>query len=216
MVLPSQRPLRCAITDLSPFRLDAPADRRLRLEAQLRQWAVDGVDFVQLREKDLKAADLFALARAAARFLREGIGATNGGSPRPRLLVNGRPDIAVAAGADGVHLPAAPGALTPVQVKSVFAGAGRPESVVSLSCHTLAEVAAAQANGADFILFGPVYEKRVGGAVVVEGKGVDLLRQACLTAGSTPVLALGGVTAANMEACLQAGAAGVAAIRLFA
>ena len=147
--------------------------------------------------------------------LREHAGA-EGSMPRPRLLINSRPDIALAAGADGVHLPTGAGALTAAQTRAVFAGAGQPGGLVSRSCHTLAEVTAARTGGVDFVLFGPVFEKRVRGEVVVEGRGLDLLREACLTAGTTPVLALGGVTAAGVEACMEAGAAGIAGIRLFA
>lgn len=205
------RPFRCAITDLSSCLSDSAADRRLRLQGDLRRWAVDGVDTVQLREKALNTGELFALATAATEALRE-LPEAN----RPRLLVNGRPDVALAAGADGVHLPAQPGALTPAQVRAVFAGAGRPQCLISLSCHTLDEVARARAGGADLILFGPVFEKSVRGKVVVEGRGLPLLREACLLAKSTPVLALGGVTPARLDACLQAGAAGFASIRAFA
>ncbi len=204
-------PFRCAITDLSSCLSDSAADRRLQLRGDLRRWAVDGVDTVQLREKALNTGELFALATAATEALRE-LPKAN----RPRLLVNGRPDIALATGADGVHLPAQPGALTPAQVRAVFAGAGRPQCLISLSCHTLDEVARARAGGADLILFGPVFEKRVRGQVVVEGKGLPLLREACLLAKATPVLALGGVTPARLDACLQAGVAGFASIRAFA
>ena len=204
-------PFRCVITDLSSCLSDSAADRRLQLRGDLRRWAVDGVDTVQLREKALNTGELFALATAATETLRE-LPKAN----RPRLLVNGRPDIALAAGADGVHLPAQHGALTPAQVRAVFAGAGRPQCLISLSCHTLDEVARARAGGADLILFGPVFEKRVRGEVVVEGRGLPLLREACLLAKSTPVLALGGVTPARLDACLQVGVAGFASIRAFA
>ena len=210
-MLAARKPFRCAITDLSSWISDSRTDRRLRLETGLRRWAVDGVDTVQLREKALKTGELFALANAAMGILR-GLP----GDRRPRLLVNGRPDVALAAGADGVHLSAQPGALTPAQVRAVFAGAGRPHCLVSLSCHTLDEVAGARDGGADLILFGPVFEKRVGGEVVVEGKGLRLLREACLLAEPAPVLALGGVTPAHLDACLEAGAAGFASIRAFA
>lgn len=187
----------------------------MRLREQVRRWAVDGVDFIQLREKDLSAGELLGLARAAMEVLREHTEA-EGSQRRPRLLINSRPDIALAAGADGVHLPTGPGALTTAQTRAMFAGAGRPRGLVSRSCHTLEEVEAACAGAVDFVLFGPIFEKRVRGEVVVEGKGLDLLRQACVTAGETPVLALGGITAAGVEACMEAGAAGFAGIRLFA
>jgi thiamine-phosphate pyrophosphorylase len=134
---------------------------------------------------------------------------------KTKLLVNGRADVAVAAGADGVHLTSRPGELTAEQVRRVFAAAGRGEPVVSASCHTLDEVRGAVAGGVGLVLFGPVFEKRVGGEVVVRGVGMEALRKACEVAGGMPVLALGGVTAENAVACVEAGAAGVAGIRLF-
>ncbi len=215
MVFSFERPLRCAITDLSSVLSESPAERRLRLGHQLRGWAVDGVDFVQLREKGLAAGELLELARTAMEVLREGT-LQSAATRQPRLLLNGRPDIAVAAGTDGVHLSAEPGALTPAQTREIFAGAGRPAILVSISCHTLAEVSLARGRGADLILFGPIFEKNIRGEVVAEGKGLDLLREACLAGGPTPVLALGGVTAARVDPCLRVGAAGIAAIRLFA
>jgi len=171
-----------------------------------RRWAREGVDFVQLREKEMEAGELVKLAMAMLAVLRE-LGST-------KLLVNGRADVAVAAGADGVHLTSREGELTPEQVREVFraAGAGRP--VVGVSCHTVEEVRRA-AGDVDFILFGPVFEKRVGDVVVVEGLGLDALQEACAAAEGTPVLALGGVTWPRAELCIEAGAAGVAGIRLF-
>jgi len=132
-----------------------------------------------------------------------------------KLLINSRVDVAIAAEADGVHLTSRPGELTPAQVRSVFAHAGRPAPLVSVSCHTLDEVKRAKENRADYILFGPVFEKQVGGEPVKGGVGIDLLRSACELARPMPVLALGGVTEENTALCLEAGAAGIAAIRLF-
>jgi thiamine-phosphate pyrophosphorylase len=177
--------------------------------ANARRWAGQGVDYVQLREKHREAGDLIALARAMKQIF-----STNGS--HARLLINSRADIAVVAGADGVHLTSRPGELTAEQVRRVFAASGSGEPVVSVSCHTVAEVQRAVAGRVDLILFGPVFEKRVAGDVVVAGVGLEALREACVIAGKTPVLALGGVTAENAEACIEAGAAGVAGIRLFA
>jgi thiamine-phosphate pyrophosphorylase len=171
------------------------------------RWAHQGVQFVQLREKQLAAGELVKLATALRTALRE--------AGETKLLVNGRADVAVAAGADGVHLTSRAGELTPEQVRQVFRTAGAAVPVVSASCHTLDEVRRAVADGVDLILFGPVFEKRVAGAVVAEGVGLEALRAACAAAQGTPVLALGGVTWPRSELCIEAGAAGVAAIRLF-
>lgn len=217
MVVAPGRLLRYAITDLASPLSDAAGDRALRLREQLRRWTVDQVDIVQLREKTLDAGDLLALARFAQATLEElAVKPGTAEAPgRPRLLVNGRVDVALAAGADGVHLPAHPGALTPAQVRELFNRAGRTDCLVSISCHTADEVEAARDAGADLILFGPIFEKRVGGEVAVEGKGLQALRHAALTAQPVPLLALGGVTADRIASCLRAGAAGVAGIRLF-
>jgi len=196
--------VRYAITDGSA---DSP-DGTVRLLLSARRWAEEGIEYVQLRERGLDGGALLELAAATVSVLREAGGAA-------KLLVNGRPDIAIAAGADGVHLTARAGELTPAQVRRVFAAAGAVEPVVSVSCHSVAEVARAAEGGADLILFGPVFEKRVDGAVVVEGVGLAALAEACHAARRTPVLALGGVTRKNADTCLAGGAVGIAGIRLF-
>lgn len=185
----------------------------MRLQAQLRGWTVDGVDIVQLREKGLPAGELLQLATLARRLLEDL--RSGPGCRAPLLLLNGRPDIALAAGAGGVHLTAAPGELTPLQVHELFAVAGQASCVAGVSCHTLGDVRTARGRGADLILFGPVFEKRVGDRVVVKGTGLASLQQACLAAGPVPVLALGGVTPDLVANCLATGAAGIAGIRLF-
>ena len=168
-----------------------------------------GVGYVQLREKALPDGELLALARVIVADIASVRGA------ELKLLLNARPDIAVAAGeAVGVHLTSRAGELTPRQVREVFGeGAAR---CVSVACHTVEEVARAHAEGADLVLFGPVFEKRVAGLHIRDGSGLEQLRRACRTAKGTPVLALGGVTEENAGACVEAGAAGIAAIRLFA
>jgi len=88
--------------------------------------------------------------------------------------------------------------------------------VISVSCHTLDEVRRAHEARVDLILFGPVFEKRVARQLIQDGSGLKALEAACRAAEGTPVLALGGITLENTSACLAAGAAGIAAIRLFA
>jgi thiamine-phosphate pyrophosphorylase len=173
-----------------------------------RRWTAEGVDYVQLREKHRPAGELVDLARALmAIFAAHG--------SRTKLLVNGRADVVLAAEADGVHLTAHPDELTPGQVRSVFALAGRDKPLVSLSCHSVAEARRAGDEGVNLILVGPVFEKRIGGAVVVAGLGLQALEQACIAAGDVPVLAVGGVTAESAGTCYEVGALGIAGIRLF-
>jgi thiamine-phosphate pyrophosphorylase len=208
--------LRYAITDRVRL-ADASAQqaepaRQAALLAQAERLAAEGIDFLQLREKDLSATALASLARNLLATLRAH-------NPATRLLINSRADIAVATCADGVHLTSSPNEFTPAQVRALYAAAGLPEPIISLSCHTLAEVtraaSSAPENRPTLILFGPVFEKVVGNILVTAGAGLDLLRAACAAAAPIPVLALGGITRANTDICLDAGAAGVAAIRLF-
>src|ERR1700744_3926268 len=199
--------LRCAITDgtSSCFVNAATIDR---LQNQVRGWAADGIDLIQLREKNLEAGAVLALAEVAMQTLHETYSPT-------KLLINTRADVAIAARAHGVHLTSDPNELTPQQVRELFTHAGLPAPVVSISCHTPADIARARHNAADLILFGPVFEKRVDGEVVAAGAGLEALALACAIAQQVPVLALGGITAENSNACLAAGAAGVAGIRTF-
>jgi thiamine-phosphate pyrophosphorylase len=189
--------LRCAITSGS------------YLIGSARRWAADGVDFVQLREKEMNSGELVALART---ILSEVAAVPEA---QTRLLINGRADVAIAAGAAGVHLTSHPEELTAEQTRMVFAAEGVAEPLISISCHTLDEVKRAHKAGADLILFGPVFEKRIANQRITDGSGLKALESACRAAEGTPILALGGVTLENTSACLAAGAAGIAAIRLF-
>lgn len=146
------------------------------------------VDYIQVREKDLPARDLAEFTRAV--LARAGAA---------RVLVNTRADVAIAAGAHGVHLPS--GSPPPPAFRALG------PLIIGVSCHSVEEVMAA--GGADFGVFGPVFE--------TPGKspaGLDALRTAS-AAATIPILAIGGVDEANAPLCLDAGAAGFAAIRLF-
>ncbi len=161
--------------------------------------AVDAdVPLIQIREKSLDARVLFELVTRAAEITR---------GSRTRLLVNDRSDIALSAGADGVHLTTRS---LPVEVVRSICGA---EFLIGVSTHSLDEALAARAGGADFIVFGPVFEtesKRAYGAP----QGVDKLAEVARALGEFPVVAIGGITLDNADECFQAGARGIAAIRL--
>lgn len=165
------------------------------LVEQVRAAAGAGVDYVQLREKDLAGGALLALARAV-------MGAVEG-TPA-RVLVNGRPDIALLAGAHGVQLPQE--GLPVAAVRAAF-----PSLAVGASCHDVDSARAAQAAGASLVVFGPVLETPGKEARV---QGLDALARAC-RAVALPVYAIGGVEAASAGRVIAAGAAGVAAIRPF-
>ena len=191
------------ITDRRQFPGDAQEQERRLLE-KIAECAAAGVDLIQLREKDLGA-------RALEKFALKAM-ATLAGS-RTRLLINSCTDVALACGAHGVHLPA--NGLAASDVRAIFARAGVSEPVIGVSTHSAAEVASAEAHGADFAVFGPVFEK----SGTASREGLEELRKICHRTEAAqppmPVLALGGITADNAQLCVAAGAAGIAAIRLF-
>jgi thiamine-phosphate pyrophosphorylase len=199
-------PDRCLlyyITDRDQFRGDE-SSRRHDLLAKVAEAARAGVDYIQLREKDLSTRELETLAR-------EVIAAVGENSPSTRLLINSRTDVALAAGADGVHLRADD--ISPHEVRQVLeVSAHRPPPtdhfLVAASCHTASDVFRAESEAADFAVFAPVFEKKD-----TQPAGLAALREACRA--KIPVLALGGVNLENAASCLNAGAAGIAAIRLF-
>ena len=199
------------ITDRSQFPGDEPARRRALL-AKIAEAARAGVDYIQLREKDLTARELEALAHEAVRVIREAAKvATSDQRLTTSLLINSRADIALAVGADGVHLPS--NDISSEEARDIWSkcGAGAPareRPVITRSCHTGEDVVRAESKAADFAIFAPVFEK-MGTAPT----GLAALREACRA--QLPVLALGGVTLQNTRSCLEAGAAGIAAIRLF-
>ena len=168
----------------------------------IRKAATAGINWIQIREKDLGTFALAELVRLAGAATRE-TGA--------RILVNDRLDVALAAGAAGVHLGEM--SLPVEKVAEWRRSAGRAEFRIGVSCHSVEAAHAADEAGADYIFFGPVFatpSKAAFGAP----QGIDRLREVCCAVG-IPVLAIGGVTAENAASCFAAGAAGVAAIRLF-
>jgi thiamine-phosphate pyrophosphorylase len=210
------------ITDRQAFPGDEAARRR-RLLDKIAEAATQGVTYIQLREKDLSPRDLELLAREAMQII-ENL-RTENRERRTALLINSRTDVARAIAADGVHLPA--NDISPQEVREAWkCGAGIPfdklragfareispqDPLVGVSCHSPKEVFKAAQNQATFAVFGPVFEKK--DAPESTPTALDALREACQA--KIPVLALGGITLQNAESCLQAGADGIAAIRLF-
>ena len=211
------------ITDRRQFPGSA-AEQRAVLLRKIAEAARCGVDYIQLREKDLRARELLEVAKdavaaigsAALKQPRTGIQKLETGNQKlgTLLLINSRLDIALACGADGVHLRSddiSAAAARAVWMKVASAGHWPPATdhfTIACSCHTAEDVSRARTEGADFAVFAPVFEKGGG-----RGVGLEALRAACGV--DLPVLALGGVTLDNAQACLQAGAAGIAGIRLF-
>ncbi len=157
-----------------------------------------GADFIQIREKDLSDAELLTVTREAVTLARD---------TRCRVLVNGRADIAIAAGAHGVHLPSRGlqiGDLHPALTRSL---------IIGVSAHSLAEARCAEEQGAHYILLGPLYpteSKMQYGPPL----GLARFRRIC-RAITVPALALGGIQPDLIPPALAAGASGVAGISLF-
>jgi thiamine-phosphate pyrophosphorylase len=168
----------------------------------IRKAAAAGVDWIQIREKGLETHTLADLVRFAV---------VNAHKTGTSILVNDRFDVALAAGAAGVHLGE-----TSLPVETVVEwrrSFGRADILIGASCHSLEAACAAERDGADYIMFGPVFatpSKAAFGAP----QGIERLGEVC-RALRIPVLAIGGVTIGNAASCVAAGAAGVAAIRLF-
>ena len=189
--------LRCSITDrriLAPYAAFPGAELLDVIARNLEA----GVEWIQIREKDLCARDLFVLVERALAL------------PNPhgsKILVNTRVDVALAAGAAGAHLPAGSPAA------KIWRAVTPPGFLIGVSCHGLGDVRAAEGDGADYVVFGPVFPPR-SKAPALPPRGLSGLAEAA-RAVRIPVLALGGITAANAQACVNAGAAGIAAISLY-
>jgi thiamine-phosphate pyrophosphorylase len=195
------------ITDRSKF-AGAEFDRRRALIGKVSEAARAGVDYVQLREKDLNTKELEGLAREVLAAAREY-------SRTTRVLINSRTDVALAAGADGVHLRSED--VTPEDVRNIWSQRGARSAarvatpIIAASCHTINSVEVAAAQLASFAVLAPVFEKP--GISPTPPAGLAMLGKACQQ--NLPVFALGGVTVENAASCLRAGADGIAAIRLF-
>ena len=192
-------PIIYPITSGTTTRQTTPDDPQFSDILRLVRAAVDAeVPLFQIREKVLSARVLFELVARATEITR---------GSKTRLLVNDRSDIARAAGADGVHLTTQS---LPVEVVRNICGA---EFLIGVSTHSLDEARAARAAGADFVVFGPIFEtesKRAYG----RPQGLDKLRELTQALGEFPVVAIGGIAIENVHECFDAGASGIAAIRL--
>jgi len=181
----------CYITDRRGL---APSPLLPHLQAAVKA----GVDLIQLREKDLASRELHSLAKSAVEISR-GSGT--------RIVMNDRLDLAMAAGAHGVHLG---GQSVPPEVvrRNV-----EKEFLIGTSCHSVQDALNAEAGGADYILLGPIFDtpsKRPYGPPLGLNKLSEVANRIRI-----PVLALGGITVERVRPCLQAGATGIAGIRLF-
>ena len=205
------------ITDRKPFAADERTRRRRLLE-KIGEAVRANIDYIQLREKDLGGRELESLAREAVTVVQKL--RTENRELRTALLINSRIDVALAVAADGVHLRSDD--ITPKEVADLWgnshpSGGGRlarassQTPIIGISCHTPKEVSQAAKEHATFAVFAPVFEKKDAPGTLPAG--LTKLHEACQA--GIPVLALGGITQENAKSCLEAGASGIAAIRLF-
>jgi thiamine-phosphate pyrophosphorylase len=191
------------VTDSQALEVDDPLST---LHQRIRQAIDAGIDSIQIREKNLEGRQFLELARASVHMAREH------GPAGIRVIVNDRADVAIAAGADGVHLGGKSASARHV-ADWLHSSAAAKDFLLGVSCHSLEEVQQAEDAGADYVFFGPVFDtpsKRAYGTPL----GLAILRDAC-RASQIPVIAIGGIDLHGVTACLEAGAAGIAAIRLF-
>jgi thiamine-phosphate pyrophosphorylase len=202
-------PVFCYVTDRHGLSKAHEPDRSEALLDKIREAAAAGVDWIQIREKDLSGKDCAALT---ARAVGCAAGSPASKPGRTRILLNDRLDVALSQPAGGVHL--GENSLPVQEARKLRDSRGRSEDfLIGISCHSVEAARAAAQGGADYIFFGPVFptpSKAAYGAP----QGLVRLGEVC-RAISLPVVAIGGVTLDNAALCLAAGASGIAAIRLF-
>ncbi len=197
-----ESPLLCYVTDRRALRVANPAESLAALTRKIEEMAAAGADWVQIREKDLPARELASLTRQAlgiaANFSAKRVSAF-------RVLVNDRLDVAIAERAGGVHLGEK--SLPVREAKRLVESAVRKQALdesflIGVSCHSIEAAAAAERDGADYIFFGPIFSTPSKAALGAPQ-------------GMARLMEIGGLTLDNAESCIAAGAAGIAAIRLF-
>jgi thiamine-phosphate pyrophosphorylase len=203
------RPILCYVTDRRSLPLSTSADAHQLLFESVERAAAAGVDWIQLREKDYSGKEWEDLVGESTRRI-SAIGAAT------RIFVNDRLDVALASGAGGVHLsengiPVAEACR--LRNELFLKRHDQREFLVGVSCHSLGAALGAARAGADYIYFSPIFYTP-SKANYGPPQGLERLATVC-RAVPVPVIAIGGISAENAPACFEAGARGVAAIRLF-
>jgi thiamine-phosphate pyrophosphorylase len=210
-VCPLPNPARrilCYVTDRRSLPLSTSADAHHLLLDSIALAAAAGVDWIQLREKDYSGKEWIRLVEESLeRVARAG--------SRARILVNDRLDVALACGAGGVHLSenGIPVAEACRLRDDYFQTRPARDFLIGLSCHSLGAALGAERAGADYIYFSPIFFTP-SKANYGPPQGVERLAKVS-AAVNLPVIAIGGITRQNAPECFKAGAAGIAAIRLF-
>jgi thiamine-phosphate pyrophosphorylase len=207
------KPILCYVTGRQNLSAAPQKDLMDPLLDKIELLVAAGVDWIQLREKDLSGKLAASLTREALRRVSKLTGETESAT---RIIVNDRLDVALAEQAGGVHL--GENSLPAEEAKRMLesspaAKALVHEFLVGASCHSLEAAKSAAAAGAEYLFFGPIFATP-SKAAYGSPQGLNHLAEVC---GSVdiPVLAIGGITLANASSCLSAGASGIAAIRLF-
>jgi len=197
----------CYVTDRRSLSEAEVRNAQETLLSKIKAAAAAGVDWIQIREKDLSGRDCGLLTREA---LQRAPKSTASNAAPTRILLNDRQDVALSERAGGVHL--GEDSLPLLEAKRL-SNAQAQDFLIGVSCHSLEAARSAASGGANYLFFGPVFatpSKAAFGAP----QGLERLAEVC-RAVPIPVLAIGGITLANASACLAAGASGIAAIRLF-
>lgn len=203
---PADKLILYYVTDRLSLDITAGQNREVVLTQQIESALRAGLRWVQIREKDLPARNLMDLTRRTLRACSD-LGIQDGA----RILVNDRCDVAWAAAAAGVHVGEKS---LPVQTLiNARHASGLTNFLVGASSHSVDSAVSAAEEGADYIFFGPIFATP-SKAGLGAPQGLAKLAQVC-AAVPIPVIAIGGITVENARACRDAGAAGIAAIRLF-
>jgi len=200
-------PFLCYVTDRRSLVAREPAEARDILLHKIATAAAAGVDWIQIREKDLSGKECSALTREALHRI-----ANSAAGVPARIFVNDRLDVALAAQAGGVHLGEK--SLSPQEARRLVNSLHREKDfLIGVSCHSLEGAKAPERGGPDYLFFGPVFATPAKAAYGAP-QGLERLAEVC-RAVALPVLAVGGINLDNAASCLSAGASGIAAIRLF-
>jgi thiamine-phosphate pyrophosphorylase len=210
---PDGKPILCYVTDRQSLSAAPQKNVMDQLLDKIELLAAAGVDWIQLREKDLSGKQSAALTREALRRVSKQGGETKSAT---RIIVNDRLDVALAEQTDGVHL--GENSLPVEEAKRLLLSSPAAQSLghkflVGVSCHSLEAAKSAAAAGADYLFFGPIFATP-SKAAYGSPQGLDRLAEVCSSL-NIPVLAIGGITLENASSCFSAGASGLAAIRLF-
>ena len=204
-----RRPILCYVTDRRLLAAANEGEAREMLLQRIALASAAGVDWIQIREKDLSGRECARLTRDAVQLLAQSAQAK---TSRARILVNSRLDVAISEHAGGVHL--SEDGLPVEEVKRMVKTWDQlSDFLIGRSCHSLEAALFVEKSGADYVFFGPVFATP-SKAEYGEPQGIQRLTEVCQRV-SIPAIAIGGITLANAAGCFEAGASGIAAIRLF-